>query len=159
MDGGGFMRHSSAQNAMRIGLSWSWLLAAMVGQAFDRGPTRIGRIVCPVRLLGLEPGVDARLGAVECHQLGDQRAIDRRPGPPPSGAGHLGFVWTAGEAMCHVGLVGPASVIHASRTRARVVEDPRDQFFAAATRVEHVPFAAIVDFATRVAGHASLVAC
>ena len=88
----------------------------------------------------------------------DQRAIDPRPGPPPSGAGHLAFVWTAGEAMCHVGLVGPASVIHASRTRARVVEDPRDQFFAAATRVEHVPFAAIVDFATRVAGHASLVA-
>lgn len=88
----------------------------------------------------------------------DQRAIDPRRGPPPAGVGHLAFVWTSGEALCHVGLVGEATVIHASRSRARVVEDARARFFANATRVEHVTFDALTAFARAVAGQPSLVA-
>jgi cell wall-associated NlpC family hydrolase len=88
----------------------------------------------------------------------DQRAIDPRSGAPPEGAGHLAFVWTASEAMCHVGVCTDVAVIHASRSRGRVVEDPRAAFFAAATRIDHVPFDALITFGRRVAGHPSLVA-
>lgn len=88
----------------------------------------------------------------------DQRAIDPRRGEPPQGGGHLAFVWTKGEALCHVGIATEATIIHASLSRGRVIEEPRAAFVSAATRVEHVTFDALLAFARRVAGHPSLIA-
>jgi cell wall-associated NlpC family hydrolase len=88
----------------------------------------------------------------------DQRAIDPRRGEPPQGRGHLAFVWTKGEALCHVGIATDSTIIHASLSRGRVIEEPREAFVSAATRVEHVTFDALLAFARRVAGHPSLPA-
>jgi cell wall-associated NlpC family hydrolase len=88
----------------------------------------------------------------------DQRAIDPRRGEPPQGEGHLAFVWTRGEALCHVGIATDTTVIHASLSRGRVIEEPREAFVSAATRVEHVTFDALLAFARRVAGQPSLIA-
>ena len=126
-----------------------------VGVAYRLGGTDEHAIDCS----GLVQRVLRRShGIVVPRHSTDQRAIDPRPGEPPAGAGHLAFVWTTGEALCHVGIATDATIIHASLSRGRVIEEPRAAFVGAATRVEHVTFDALLAFGRRVAGKPSLIA-
>ena len=87
----------------------------------------------------------------------DQRAIGAEDGMG-EGVGRLVFVWTAAEAPCHVGIATTTGVVHASRSRRAVVEDPLEAFCGGATRIEHVPFATLVAFAQANTGTVSLIA-
>ncbi|MEM6293171.1 MAG: NlpC/P60 family protein [Myxococcota bacterium] len=89
---------------------------------------------------------------------GDLWSLGARPGPPPAGAGHLVFTWTAGESLRHVGICTPNAVVHASASRRRVVLDPVDAFVRAAERIEHVPFEALLAHGRRCAGHPNILA-
>ena len=122
----------------------------------------------PYRLGGVtEQGVDCSglvqrlaldvLGVLLPRHSSDQLLVAPRHGV--GGApGDLSFVWSDREARCHVGIGTGSTVIHASLSRRRVVEDPLDGFLAGARRVMHVPFAELVAFGRRIAGQPSLVA-
>lgn len=97
------------------------------------------------------------LGVVLPRNSRDQLAVARRDGPPPPHAGHLAFVWTAGEALCHVGIVAQDRIVHASLSRGAVVIDDRTHFATTARRIEHVTFDDVLAFGRLCAGHASLV--
>ena len=122
----------------------------------------------PYRLGGVtEQGIDCSglvqrlalevLGVLVPRHSSDQLLVAPRSGPGAA-AGDLSFVWSDREALCHVGIGTGRSVIHASLSRRRVVEDPLDAFLAGTRRVMHVPFAELLAFGHRVAGHPSLVA-
>jgi hypothetical protein len=122
----------------------------------------------PYRLGGVtEEGVDCSalvqrlardvLGVLVPRHSSDQLLVAPRPGPGQT-AGDLSFVWSDREALCHVGIGTGATVIHASLSRRRVVEDSLDGFLAGSRRVMHVPFAELLALGHRVAGHPSLVA-
>jgi hypothetical protein len=87
----------------------------------------------------------------------DQRAVGAVAGPGDA-PGRLVFVWTDAEAPCHVGVATTSGVVHASRSRGAVVEDPLAAFLHGATRIEHVPFARVKAFARHHAGAVSLIA-
>lgn len=89
---------------------------------------------------------------------GDLWALGARPGRPPGGAGHLVFVWTQGETLRHVGIVTDETVVHASLSRQRVVEDSNARFYANTSRVEHVPFSALRAHGERCAGAPNILA-
>lgn len=72
--------------------------------------------------------------------------------------GDLSFVWSEREALCHVGIVTGATVIHASLSRRRVVEDARADFREGSRLTMHVPFADLLAFGRQVAGAPSLTA-
>lgn len=125
-------------------------------------------------------GVSYRLGgtdrtAIDCSGLVQRAAWDAlsialprnsrdlwglgsSPGRPPEGLGHLVFVWTAGESLCHVGVVTPDAVVHASLSRQAVVSDPTERFYAAAERVDHLRFEALIDLGLRSAGGPNILA-
>lgn len=122
----------------------------------------------PYRLGGVtEAGVDCSglvqrlalevLGVLVPRHSSDQLLVAPRPGPGRA-VGDLSFVWSDREALCHVGIGTGPTVIHASLSRRRVVEDPLDGFLAGSRRVMHVPFAELLALGHRVAGHPSLVA-
>jgi hypothetical protein len=122
----------------------------------------------PYRLGGVtEDGVDCSglvqrlalevLGVLVPRHSSDQLLVAPRPGPG-QGVGDLSFVWSDREALCHVGIGTGPTVIHASLSRRRVVEDSLDGFLAGSRRVMHVPFAELLALGHRVAGHPSLVA-
>lgn len=89
---------------------------------------------------------------------GDLWGLGAQPGRPPAGLGHLVFVWTAGETRRHVGIVGGEAVVHASLSRRRVVCDPVERFYADASRIDHLPFAQIIDLGERAAGSPNILA-
>jgi hypothetical protein len=122
----------------------------------------------PYRLGGVtEDGVDCSglvqrlalevLGVLVPRHSSDQLLVAPRTGPGRA-AGDLSFVWSDREALCHVGIGTGPTVIHASLSRRRVVEDSLDGFLAGSRRVMHVPFAELLALGHRVAGHPSLVA-
>ncbi len=77
---------------------------------------------------------------------------------PPPGLGHLVFVWTHGESLRHVGIIGEGTVVHASLSRRVVVQDPRARFYASAERIDHIPFDALLALGRRAAGRPNLLA-
>lgn len=122
----------------------------------------------PYRLGGVtERGVDCsglvqrlaleQLGVLLPRHSSDQLQVSPRPGVGP-GIGDLSFVWSDREALCHVGIGTGSTVIHASLSRRRVVEDPLEGFVASTRRVMHVPFDELLAFGRRVAGRPSLAA-
>lgn len=122
----------------------------------------------PYRLGGVtEAGVDCSglvqrlalevLGVLVPRHSSDQLLVAPRPGPGTA-AGDLSFVWSDREALCHVGIGTGPTVIHASLSRRRVIEDPLDGFVVGSRRVMHVPFAELLALGHRIAGQPSLVA-
>jgi hypothetical protein len=99
------------------------------------------------------------LGVVVPRHSSDQLAISPSPGRGRCEAGDLVFVWTRHDGPCHVGVAtGAGTVIHASRSRRAVVEDPCAGFLAGSSTPMHVSFCAVLAFGRKVAGYASLVA-
>lgn len=122
----------------------------------------------PYRLGGItEQGIDCSalvqrlcadvLGVTVPRHSTDQLQVGPVEGPG-LGPGDLVFVWSDREASCHVGIGTGLTVVHASKSRARVVADPISAVLREATAVMHVPFAAVVAFGQQVAGASSLVA-
>lgn len=122
----------------------------------------------PYRLGGITPeGIDCSalvqrlcretLGIIVPRHSSDQLQIAPRSGEG-RGPGDLCFVWSDREARCHVGIGTGTTVIHASLSRRRVVEDPHPGFWADSRRTMHVPFAQLLAFGRRTAGAPSLVA-
>ncbi|MCA9709384.1 MAG: C40 family peptidase [Myxococcales bacterium] len=101
--------------------------------------------------------VESVLGVLVPRHSSDQLQIAPRAGEGRA-AGDLSFVWSDREARCHVGIATGTTVVHASLSRRRVVEDPVEGFLAGARRAMHVPFAELLAFGRRVAGAPSLVA-
>ncbi len=71
----------------------------------------------------------------------------RAGGSPSRDFGRTGdaiYIWSRGQTSWHVGLVmasekrRPSTVIHASTSRRRVIEEPLERFVAGADRVRHV---------------------
>jgi cell wall-associated NlpC family hydrolase len=122
----------------------------------------------PYRLGGVtEQGVDCSglvqrlvldvVGVLVPRHSSDQLLVAPRHGAGPA-PGDLSFVWSDREALCHVGIGTGGTVIHASLSRGRVVEDSLGDFLAHTRRVMHVPFAELLALGCRVAGQPSLVA-
>jgi cell wall-associated NlpC family hydrolase len=122
----------------------------------------------PYRLGGVtERGIDCSglvqrlvyevLGVLMPRHSSDQLQVAPRPGPGTA-VGDLSFMWSEREGLCHVGIGSGATVVHASLSRRRVVEDPVDDFFAGTRRAMHVPFGELLAWGHRVAGAPSLVA-
>jgi hypothetical protein len=122
----------------------------------------------PYRLGGVtERGIDCSglvqrlvlevLGVLLPRHSSDQLQVAPRSGPG-AGVGDLSFMWSEREGLCHVGIGTGATVVHASLTRRRVVEDPLADFFAGTRRAMHVPFRELLAWGRRVAGQPSLVA-
>jgi cell wall-associated NlpC family hydrolase len=84
------------------------------------------------------------LGVVLPRHSTDQLAFARGGAPGAANSGDLLFVWTEREGPCHVGVVRKGSVVHASVSRRRVLEDPLDDFTRGAGRVELVPLAELL---------------
>lgn len=97
------------------------------------------------------------LGVLVPRHSSDQLMVAPRSGPG-STPGDLSFVWSEREALCHVGIGTGPTVIHASLSRRRVVEDSMAEFVEGSRRTMHVPFEGLLAFGRRVAGAASLVA-
>ncbi len=97
------------------------------------------------------------LGVLLPRHSNDQLLVASRPqeGRAP---GDLSFVWSEREALCHVGIGTGPTVIHASLSRRRVVEDAMPEFLAGSRKTMHVPFGELLAFGRRIAGAPSLVA-
>jgi lipoprotein Spr len=89
---------------------------------------------------------------------GDLWGLGASAGKPPGGIGHLVFVWTQGETLRHVGIVASDGVVHASLSRRRVVADPAARFYGSASRIDHLPFEAIIALGERAAGCPNILA-
>lgn len=122
----------------------------------------------PYRLGGVtERGIDCSglvqrlavevLGVLLPRHSSDQLQVAPRPGPG-TGVGDLSFMWSEREGLCHVGIGSGTTVLHASLSRRRVVEDPQAGFFAGTRRAMHVPFRELLAWGHRMAGQPSLVA-
>ncbi len=98
------------------------------------------------------------LGITLPRHSGDLWRLGAQRGGPPPGPGHLVFIWTDGESLRHVGIATATSVVHASLSRRRVMEDDRHTFVAGAQRLEHVPFGDVLAFGRRVVGAPNLLA-
>jgi hypothetical protein len=89
---------------------------------------------------------------------GDQFAIAPREGRGDDELGALVLVWAKDEAPCHVGLaLGDGRIVHASRSRARVVVDARSDMLARASRIAHVRWDDLAALQQRARGCTSLV--
>lgn len=87
----------------------------------------------------------------------DQLAVAMSVGHAPEQTGDLVFAWTEREGPCHVGVVvdaGPMTVIHASLSRKRVVEDPLERFLEGAERSETAPLRRVLEYHASNAGRA-----
>jgi cell wall-associated NlpC family hydrolase len=86
---------------------------------------------------------------------GDQLAATTLGGALVEETGDLLFAWTEREGPCHVGIVvegEPMTVLHASLSRTRVVEDPLDRFLEGAARSEVAPLGRVLRFHARIVG-------
>ena len=106
----------------------------------------------------VQHAVRAGVGVLVPRHSADQRALGALVGPPPPGPGHLVFVWSGAEAPHHVGVCTDATVIHASLSRRRVVEDTKAELWGGAPRVEHVPLHRLLALGRRSAGFSNLLA-
>jgi hypothetical protein len=130
-----------ADPAATIGDAWpAWL-----GAPYKLGGTRLGGVDCS----GLVSRLLATAGLRIPRHSADQVAVAPREGLP-RGAGDLVAVWSHDEAPCHVGLaLADGMVVHASRSRARVVAEPIAELVARASKIVHVPLAEIVALRVR----------
>jgi hypothetical protein len=110
--------------------------AAWIDVPYRLGGTRRAGIDCSGLVQRLLGGAGLRMPR---HST-DQLAISLRPQPGPSPQiGSVIAVWSDDEAPCHVGLVvGVDTIVHASRSRARVVVEDCASFLGRAQKVAHV---------------------
>jgi hypothetical protein len=115
------------------------------------GATLRGFLAAPYVLGGTTPaGIDctglsqrafrAATGLLLPRHSTDQLAWAGHPERPLGRTGDLVFTWTDRDGPCHVGVVLESHeprVVHASLSRARVVEEPLAAFLAGASRVAH----------------------
>ena len=107
---------------------------------------------------GLVQRALAELGMRVPRHSRDQFAVTPRDGEGDDEIGALVFVWAKDEAPCHVALaLGDGTVVHASRSRARVVVDARADLFVRSHRVAHVCWGDLVALQARLRGCTSLV--
>lgn len=82
------------------------------------------------------------------HSL-DQLAAAGRAGRPLGEPGDVLYSWTSNETACHVGVIlargRRRTVIHASTSRGRVVEEPLDRYLSRLDRVAHAEPAQFLD--------------
>jgi cell wall-associated NlpC family hydrolase len=96
-------------------------------------------------------------GAFVPRHSSDQLSIGDAGGEGSGDTGDLLFVWAADEAPCHVALgVSPDTLVHASRSRGCVLEEPRVQLLTRAGRVRHVPCTAVERLQRTLVGFARL---
>jgi len=138
---------------------------------FDRSPLRAVPATwadVPYRLGGTtRQGVDCsglvqrtmgEIGVRLPRHSGDQLAVAPREGEGPDDLGTLVFLWADDEAPGHVALaLGDGRLVHASRSRSRVVVDVRADLLARGRRVAHVAWADLEALQRRAIGHTSLV--
>jgi hypothetical protein len=106
---------------------------------------------------GLVQRLLAQAGAAVPRHSADQLAIDPHEGAGQGGAGDIVASWSSDEAPCHVGLaLGDGTIVHASRSKSRVVIEPLADWRARARRLAHVPLASIAALQRRAAGHRGL---
>ncbi|MCE7891948.1 MAG: hypothetical protein DYH12_19975 [Sorangiineae bacterium PRO1] len=89
----------------------------------------------------------------------DQLVATVSLGHAPEQTGDLVFAWTEREGPCHVGVVvegSPMTVIHASLSRRRVVEDTLDRFLWGAERSEAATLGRVLDYHAKNVGRSSL---
>ncbi|MBZ5715322.1 C40 family peptidase [Nannocystis pusilla] len=92
----------------------------------------------------VQRAVRSALGVVLPRHSSDQLALAAAPVRPLGEPGDLLFLWGAGEAACHVGVVlrgaraGARTLIHASSRRGRVIEEPLEQALARTSRWRHM---------------------
>jgi cell wall-associated NlpC family hydrolase len=97
------------------------------------------------------------LGVVLPRHSADQLAFANSAAPRGAQRGDLVFVWTQREGRCHVGVAsGASSVIHASVSRQRVLEDSLADFTRGAERLELAPYQALVQKHHEFVGRASI---
>lgn len=136
---------------------WAFVEAArrFVGTPYALGGTDAEVIDCS----GLvQRAAWSSLGVAVPRNTGDQWGLGAEPGRPPTGSGHLVFVWTHGESLRHVGIAADQEVVHASLSRRVVVSDPIERFYRGVARVEHVPFSTLLALGERCAGRPNLLA-
>jgi hypothetical protein len=111
------------------------------------GATRSGIDCSALAQRCLRTALDA---VIPRHSLDQLRAAGSA-GRPVGEPGDLVYVWARGDSACHVGVVLDGdrrhrrTVIHASASRRRVVEESLDVFLARADRAAHVELAQILD--------------
>lgn len=128
--------------------------AAWIDVPYVLGGTRMSGVDCSGLVQRLLGGAALRMPR---HST-DQIAIDPQPGIAEA-IGTVLAIWSDDEAPCHVGLaVGEGRVVHASRSRARVVLETTTQFVGRARKVEHVGVAALLRLQARAKDEPDLLA-
>jgi len=118
------------------------------------GGTRRGGIDCSGLVQRLLGGAGLRMPR---HST-DQLAIDPQPGTATE-IGVVIAIWSDDEAPCHVGLVvGFDCIVHASRSRGRVVVESEADFVGRARRVAHVRVEALLRLQARACDEPDLLA-
>lgn len=126
-----------------------------------------GRLGCPYALGGAsDTGIDCSAlvqralleaaGVLVPRHSKDQLGLSPHLGRGAGRPGDLVFVWTRGEARCHVGIATGSTMVHASLSRRIVVEDDLDAVTRSAKRAMHVPFACLLEHGRAVSGADSL---
>lgn len=128
--------------------------AAWIDVPYVLGGTRLSGVDCSGLVQRLLGGAGLRMPR---HST-DQIAIDPQPGSTEA-IGSVIAIWSDDEAPCHVGLtVGEGKVVHASRSRARVVLEEAAQFIGRARKVEHVGVDALLRLQARAKDEPDLLA-
>jgi hypothetical protein len=89
----------------------------------------------------------------------DQLAVGgggRVQGTADGAPGDLLFIHSRRLGRLHVGVIGDGTVIHASRTRGRVIEEPDVEFLLDALWVRRVPLAELLEWARSQVGRANV---
>lgn len=115
-------------------------LRGLVGAPYRPGGTTAAGLDCS----GLVQRAVRALGVVLPRHSTDQLALAAAPARALGEPGDLVFLWGAGEAPCHVGVVlrgarpGERTLVHASSRRGVVIEEPLAAALARAAVVRHV---------------------